>query len=134
MGLIDNNMEEEVYRLDISNPVCPCCGKRLVLFDSTEEIPNDSLTEVEPVNENVNGARVDNELDKILDDAVAELLSEYVPDNDDMNSWKTDQEVRSWVRRKSGELHFIILEEYKIDIDLMKIEEAIIEKIQEKIQ
>jgi hypothetical protein len=120
---------EQVYKLDVSNPVCPCCGKKLVLFDSTESIPNDGL-----VKESLNEQVVQTEIERVIENTANELLDLYVPDNDERDSWKVDNDVRNWVRRKSGELHFIFIEEYDIDIDIMKIEEAILEKLDEIIK
>lgn len=34
--------EEKTYDVDVANPVCPCCGARLNIIDTTEETPAES--------------------------------------------------------------------------------------------
>lgn len=34
--------EEKIYDVDVANPVCPCCGARLNIIDTTEETPAES--------------------------------------------------------------------------------------------
>ena len=34
--------EEQTYDVDVANPVCPCCGARLNIIDTTEETPAES--------------------------------------------------------------------------------------------
>lgn len=35
---------EQVYDVDVANPVCPCCGCRLNIVDTTEETPATETT------------------------------------------------------------------------------------------
>lgn len=37
--------EEKTYDVDVANPVCPCCGARLNIIDTTEETPVETTTD-----------------------------------------------------------------------------------------
>lgn len=38
----EEESEEKTYDVDVANPVCPCCGARLNIIDTTEETPAES--------------------------------------------------------------------------------------------
>ena len=41
----EEESEEKTYDVDVANPVCPCCGARLNIVDTTEETPAETTTD-----------------------------------------------------------------------------------------
>lgn len=41
----EEESEEKTYDVDVANPVCPCCGARLNIIDTTEETPAETTTD-----------------------------------------------------------------------------------------
>lgn len=124
-----SGMDGEAFEVDISNPVCPCCGVNLVLMDTTiggenEELNTDNLTE-----SYINGSKIIPLINDIAQSITNNYLT-YADDADDSDLiYIEKKELLSVIHRKAIELNSVLKNNYGIDVSVHELELSIRKEI-----
>lgn len=113
------------YVVDVSNPVCPCCGAKLILNDGkvaaeTDDLATDSIQERYVTAEDTL---------PLVDETAEEIVEAYMDTEDacDLNELIviTDKRLKHAIHRKSLELQSVLELNYDIKIDIELLESYI---------
>lgn len=124
-----SGIDGEAFEVDISNPVCPCCGVNLVLMDTTiggenEELNTDNLTE-----SYINGSK----LIPLINDIAQSITNNYLTYTDDADDsdliYIEKKELLSVIHRKAIELNSVLKNNYGIDVSVHELELSIRKEI-----
>lgn len=124
-----SGMDGEAFEVDISNPVCPCCGVNLVLMDTTiggenEELNTDNLTE-----SYINGSKII----PLINDIAQSITNNYLTYTDDADDsdliYIEKKELLSVIHRKAIELNSVLKNNYGIDVSVHELELSIRKEI-----
>lgn len=124
-----SGMDGEAFEVDISNPVCPCCGVNLVLMDTTiggenEDLNTDNLTE-----SYINGSKIIPLINDIAQSITNNYLT-YADDADDSDLiYIEKKELLSVIHRKAIELNSVLKNNYGIDVSVHELELSIRKEI-----
>lgn len=124
-----SGMDGEAFEVDISNPVCPCCGVNLVLMDTTIGDENEELN-IDSINEAyINGSK----LIPLINDIAVSIVNNYLTYEDDADGadliYIEKKELISVIHRKAIELNSVLKNSYGIDVSVHELELSIRKEI-----
>ena len=122
--------KQEAFVVDLSNPVCPCCGAKLVINDPTVADENEELN-VDALQESyVDGKTIM----PLVHEIAQSIIDAYMESADDAE--ETDlvyiekRELLSAIHRKAIELGSILRNNYGLEISVHELELSIRKEIQ----
>lgn len=134
--------EETAYTVNISNPVCPCCGAKLVINDDVqpgqnEELNTENLEESYSVNEQFADPSVIIPMVRETANDLVEGYTEYceqagLDQRQIANSlcYPVDQELRDAIVRKAKELKSMFASAYGLIVN----EQIIVQDLRDEIK
>lgn len=125
---IQTEENEVAYEIDISNPVCPCCGARLVIKDSTPAGVIDDISTEQIQESFVSG---DDIIPLVKETAESICDAYFEQDNADPKEliYITDQSIKSVIHRKAIELCSMLRNNYDIQVPIEVLETNIKKEI-----
>lgn len=139
ISVAEDDSVEEVYEVYTSNPVCPCCGKKLIIIDDSNDEDSSLVTPLSnEINESINAVHgtgrndsIRKEMASYIENAAQEIYDAYMEDIEEYEGYDeedmkyiTNNKLLNAIARKAIELNMIFKENYKIFIskDLLKVE------------
>ena len=133
VGNKETNKDVIAYKVNLDNPVCPCCGCKLIIENPEDNSETDNL--VSPVNE----AYIDSsEVAPLVKISAEQIIDAYMEtDNfDDPNKIKnliyvTDKCILDAINTKAIELQSTLKTTYNLKVAVESLENDIREEIRE---
>lgn len=124
----DNEAVDNAYVVDLSNPVCPHCGAKLVINDDTPAGEIDMLATDQIQESWVSG----DDIIPLVKETAEEICEIYFKDenaNPEELIYVTDNTLKSVIHRKAIELCSILKNNYEIQLSVELIETHIKKEI-----
>lgn len=120
-GFDDSAEVDNAYVVDVSNPVCPHCGAKLVINDDTTAAENNILATDQIQESWVSG----DDIIPLVKETAEDICEVYFQDeeaNPEELIYVTDPKIKSVIHRKAIELSSILKNSYDVQISVELIE------------